>query len=253
MKISRLFLLSGVLTAAGAVLLAQMPEPVFTLASGVDYSRGDYGFATDTEVTSFPLELGYESGAWIWRANFSHLTVKGPAAIVGDGGVPRPTTGSESGVGDIYLSGTYRAGPVFGEVNLDSTVRVKVPTASDTRGLGTGETDYYAQLDAYRTFGRVTPFASAGYRFMGDNATYQLRDGVYASAGAHLRTGPATVLTASYNWGQRLLAGGSNTTDATVMVTHDAGPRWRVMGYAMTGFTNASPDFGAGARLTYRF
>ncbi|HWA27588.1 MAG TPA: hypothetical protein VG734_18170 [Lacunisphaera sp.] len=253
MKTLRFPLIIGVLAAAGIALFAQMPEPVITAATGLDYSRGSYGFPTDTEVTAIPLDLGYEAGPWTWRANLSHLTIKGPAAIVGDGGVPRPTTGTESGIGDIYLSGTYRAGPVVGGVNLDSTVRVKLPTANEARGLGTGETDYYAQLDAYRTYGRVTPFASGGYRFLGANATYALRDGAYASAGAHFRASPATVLTASYGWGERLLATGSHTEDATVMVTHDVSQRWRVMGYAMTGFTDASPDFGAGARLTCRF
>ena len=50
-----------------------------------------------------------------------------------------------------------------------------------------------------------------------------------------------------------LIVLGSNTSDAMIAVTHDADSRWRVMGYVIKGFTNASPDFGSGARLTYRF
>lgn len=254
MKTFRPLFVSGVLAALSAALLAQSStNPAITAGTGLDYSRGDYGFTTDTEVLSVPLDLGYESGSWIWRANLSYLTIKGPAAIVGDGAAARPTANSESGVGDIYLGTTYRPGPVFGEVHLDSTLRVKLPTASESRGLGTGEMDVYGQLDAYRTFGSVTPFATVGYRVLGDNSTYQLNDGLYASGGAHFRTSPATVVTTSASWGQRLLANGSNTSDAMVAVTHDVDSRWRVMGYALKGFTNASPDFGAGARLTYRF
>jgi hypothetical protein len=253
MKTFRLFLASCVLAAAGSLLPAQVPEPALTVATGFDYSRGDYGFTTDTEVFSLPLDLGYESGAWIWRANFSHLTIKGPAAIVGDGAVARPTAASESGIGDIYLATTYRGRPVFGQVHVDPTVRVKLPTASEDRGLGTGETDLYGQLDIYRTFGSVTPFVTAGYRVLGDNATYQLNDGGYASAGAHFRVSPTTLVTTALDWGHRLIPGGSNAADAMLAVTHDANERWRVMGYALKGFTSASPDFGGGARLTYRF
>lgn len=258
----RTICMSGLLAIFSTCLLADTdrapvanppPSSALTLASGFDYSRGDYGFPTITEVRSVPVDLGYETGPWLLRANLSYLTIKGPAAIVGDGAAARPTAGSESGVGDVYVGATYRSGPVFGEVNLESTVRVKLPTASDTRGLGTGETDYYAQLDAHRTFGTVTPFASVGYRVLGDNATYQLRDGVYASGGAHFRAGESTIITTAYNWGQRMLAGGSNTSDAMVSVTHDVDSRWRTMVYALRGFTNASPDFGAGARLTFRF
>lgn len=262
MNTTRLVYLPALLAVISAVLLADTdrapvatpPPAAVTLASGFDYSRGDYGFPTNTEVFSFPLDLGYESGAWLWRASFTHLTIKGPAAIVGDGAATRPTANSESGLGDIYLGATYRsARPAFGQVHIDPTVRVKLPTASETRGLGTGATDVYSQLDFYRTSGGVTPFVTVGYRVLGDNTTYQLHDGLYGSAGAHFRASPATVVTTSFDWGQRMLAGGSNTSDAMVAVTHDVDSRWRVMGYVLKGFTNASPDFGGGTRLTYRF
>ena len=262
MKTLRFLILLGTFATVRAFLLADSDRaPVapsspsaLTLASGFDYSRGDYGFPTKTEVLSFPLDLGYESGAWLWRASFSHLTIKGPAAIVGDGAAARPTANSESGVGDIYLGVTYRsAAPAFGQIHVDPTVRVKLPTASETRGLGTGQTDIYSQLDVYRTYGEVTPYVTVGYRVLGDNATYQLHDGLYASAGAHFRASTATIVTTSVDWGQRMLTGGSNTSDAMVAVTHDVDSRWRTMVYALKGFTNASPDFGAGARLTYRF
>jgi hypothetical protein len=256
MKTLRSLLVCGALASVSALLLAQSDQPVqpaFSIASGLDYSRGDYGFATDTEVLSVPLDLSYEGSSWVWRANFSHLRIKGPATIVGDGGVARPTASSESGVGDTYLGLTFRPNAYQSGLHLEPTVRVKLPTASESRGLGTGETDVYGQLDLYQTFGEVTPFATVGYRVLGDNTTYQLDDGMYASAGAHFRTSPATILTASASWGQRMFANGSNTSDAMVAVTHDVSARWRMMGYATKGFTSASPDFGAGARLTYRF
>ncbi len=258
MKTTRFLFSLGALAAVSTALLAQSnpaptPPAITTVATGLDYSRGTYGFATETEVLSVPLDLGYESGPWVWRANLSYLTIKGPAAIVGDGAAARPTASSQSGVGDIYIGATYRSGPVLGQIHLDPTVRVKLPTASESRGLGTGQTDVYGQLDAYRTFGAVTPFATVGYRVLGDSSSYQLKDGIYASGGAHFRTSPATVVTTSLSWGQRLLASGSNTSDAMVAVTHDIDSRWRVMGYALKGFTNASPDLGVGARLTYRF
>jgi len=240
-----------------ALHLAAQPAPlrprVTSVASGFDYSQGDYGFTDDTEVFSVPLDLGYESGSWIWRANFSYLTIKGPAAIIGAGGAVRPTSNTESGIGDVYLSGTYRFGETLGPWNLDATVRVKLPTASEDRGLGTGETDFYGQADIYRTFGKVTPFLSLGWREFGTSDLYPLKSGIYTSIGVHFRPSETTVITTAFDWGEQLLAGQDDTMDALVAVTHDVNANWRTMVYALAGFTDASPNLAIGGRLTYRF
>jgi hypothetical protein len=257
-KLSRLLLVVSLAGFTAGALRAQLtatphPAPAAGVATGFDYSRGDYGFGTDTEVFSVPLDLSYEHGAWIWRANFSYLTVKGPATVVGGGGGARPTSASESGVGDIYLSGTYRFGETLGPWHLDATARVKLPTADEARGLGTGETDGYGQVDIYRSFGRVTPFVSAGWREFGTSALYPLHSGVYGAAGAHFRPGDTTIVTLSLDWGERLLDGQDNTADALVAVTREVTTSWRVMLYALAGFSDASPNFAGGGRLTYRF
>ena len=130
---------------------------------------------------------------------------------------------------------------------------MKLPTASESRGLGTGETDFYGQVDLYRSFGTVTPFFSAGWREFGSSAVYPLHSGVYASAGVHFRLSDTTLLITSFDWGEPLLAGQDDTMDGLVAVSHEVNSKWRAMIYALAGFTDASPDFGAGLRLTYRF
>jgi hypothetical protein len=225
---------------------------VWTIGTGANYSRGDYGFGTDTEVFSAPLNLGYENGSWLLRASIPWINIEGPAVSAG-GGVPRPTTNSESGLGDVYASATYRFGETLGPVSLAFTGRVKFPTADEAKGLGTGETDFYGQFDFYRTFDNVTPFASLGYRVLGDSLLYQLEDGFFASAGSHFRVSAATVWTLALNWSERYVAGGEAATDAMVSFTHDLDTRWQVSGYFLKGFTDASPDHGAGLQVSYRF
>lgn len=230
------------------------PPAVVTVGSGFDFSRGDYGLATDTEVLSVPLTLGYERGAWLFESRIPWLRIEGPATVVGGGGGPvRPTTSAESGLGDISLSGTYRFGEIAGSLNTAATFRAKLPTGSESRGLGTGEADFSEQFDFFRSFGTVTPFASLGYTVLGDNATYQLEDGPYASGGAHFRTGENTVFTAAYSWRHRYIAGGEHGQDALLAVTHDFSARWRLMAYGLVGFSNASPDSGGGLQVSCRF
>lgn len=224
-----------------------------TLGTGFDYSRGDYGFATDTEVSSVPLNLVHERGPWLLSASFSWLNVKGPATIVGGGGAPRPTAASESGFGDIYAGATYHFGSLGGGVDMSATARVKLPTADEDRGLGTGEADYYGELTFFRTFSSVTPFVTAGYRALGDNTVYQLRDGAYATGGAHFRLSASTVVSALLTWRRPIIAGGDDAREAMFMVSHDFAERWRVTAYALKGFTDASPDFGTGVAAGWRF
>lgn len=257
MKPFHLLFLSALLAGSTALVVQASvpptPPPVITVGTGFDYSQGDYGFGADTEVFSVPLNLGYQSGPWLFNASFSHLTIKGPATIVGGAGTPRPTAESESGLGDIYADATYQFGPVLGSVNLAATARVKLPTADEDRGLGTGAADYYGELTFSRTFGSTTPFAITGYRVLGDYAGYPLRNGAYVSAGAHFRVSDASVVSAMLNWRQRIVTGGDDSTDALLMFSHDLDARWRLMAYGLAGFTDASPDVGAGLQVTCRF
>jgi hypothetical protein len=248
-----LLLLPAGLSAQATPATADTPA-VISLGSGFDYSRGDYGLATDTEVLAVPLTLGYEQSSWLFEARISWLRIEGPATVVAGGGSPtRPTSAAESGVGDLSLSATHRFGAVAGNLNLAATVRAKLPTGSETRGLGTGAADFSGQLDFYQSFGAVTPFASLGYMALGDSDLYQLEDGPYATGGAHFRTSESTVITAALSWRHRFVADGDHGTDALVAVTHDLSPRWRLMVYALKGFTDASPDHGGGLQVSCRF
>lgn len=245
-------LVTGLL-AQNTPVTADRPAEV-TVGTGFDFSRGDYGLGTDTEVMSIPLSLSYEQGHWLFEARAPWLRIEGPATIVAGGGSPtRPTAAAESGLGDVTVGATYRSKRGPEAVNFATTVRTKLPTADEQRGLGTGEADYTGQFDLYRSFGRITPFGSVGYTWFGDSTLYPLEDGAYASGGAHFRTGGSTVFTVAYNWRQRLIAGGDHGSDALIALTHDLGSRWRIMLYALKGFTDASPDQGAGLHLTCRF
>jgi hypothetical protein len=233
------------------------PQPAFKIGSGFDYSSGDYGFTQKTEVLSIPLNLAYEQDRWAFRATFPYIRIKGPATV-GAGLDPiaapgRPVSQQESGFGDTVLSGTYHAHPAPGELNVDFTGRVKFGTADKDKGLGTGETDFYAQTDLYQVFGNVIPFVSLGYRFLGSNATYPLKDGFYFSAGTSFRLSPATVVGAAYDWRSKIIAGAQDASDGIVFVSTNATDHWNILGYLLKGFNDAAPDYGIGGAATYKF
>lgn len=226
---------------------------------GLDYSRGDYGFADDTEVFSRSLNLTHESTQWLFRAVVPYITVKGPAAVVagGGGGVfaapARPTRSSKSGIGDVIGSATFHANRSPDQLNVDFTGRVKFGTADEAKGLGTGQTDFYAQTDLFRSFGRTTPFATLGYRFLGDSSLYQLKDGPYAALGSIFRTSNFTSVGLSLDWRSRIVPGGEQALESTLFLVHNPNTRWNLVGYVLKGFTDASADIGLGGLVNYRF
>lgn len=243
------------LVAAQAQTTVVTPPPVTKVETGVIYSRGDYGLTEDTTVLVVPLSVSYESGPWMWRATLPWLSIDGPASVVADGGASgpvRPTTENESGLGDSSLSLTYKTRPGADHLNVDLTGRVKFPTGDDDRGIGTGEFDYYAQVDLYQTFGSITPFGSIGYRWLGDGR-YQLEDGMYASAGLLFTLTQGTSVGASYEWREAIVAGGDDGSEASVFVFKRFNERWSANLSVMTGFTDSSPDFGTSAQVSYSF
>lgn len=238
---------------------ASMNPAVVKLGAGFDYSRGKYGFTQSTEVLSIPVNLTVDKNRWSFKATLPYITIKGPASIVsGAGGAAsgapaRPTTQTESGMGDAMLSATYHARPVPGELNIDFTGRVKFGTADEDKGLGTGEMDYYGQVDLYQNMGTITPFATIGYRVLGSNATFHLKDGPYVTAGAAFRVSPSTVVGAAYDWRSRIIDGAKNGTDAIAFISNNPNESWNLLGYVLKGFNNASPDLGVGGAVTYKF
>lgn len=234
------------------------PPAEVTLSTGLDYSRGDYGFAADTEVFAVPLTVSYATGPWRFQVSQAWLSVDGPASVVltgaqAGGAAGRPVSSRESGVGDLWLGATYRSLPFGPDLEVAFTGRMKVGTANENKGLGTGENDYYAQFDFSRTVGATTPYLTVGYRWLGANAAYPLRDGAYFSAGFVRQLSGPTQAGLAVDWRARVVSGGDPACELTAFVTHHLDESWSLQGYALTGLTDASPNFGLGTSVNYRF
>jgi hypothetical protein len=255
MKTPLSFALAAI-TAASAFSQTTPPADTATwhVDTSVNYSRGDYGFTQDTEVNLGLATVTAETTSWRFQGLFPVLNIKGPATIVAGGGqAARPTTSSETGFGDVTLGATHKFGAIFGNTSLDFGAQVKLPTADENKGLGTGEADTFFQADLRHPMGAITSFFSLGYRFLGTSPRYPLEDGFFASAGFVHPFTNATTAGLSYNWRSRIIRGGDDSAELLGFFLHQVNERWRVQGYVLTGFTNASPDFGGGLSLGYRF
>jgi len=247
--------------AAGGLVLAGSAAAQNGVGIGAEYTTGKYGGTESTETLYIPFVVRHESGPLVLKATIPYLRITGPGNVVGAGddriALPGGSTArrTQSGVGDIVASAFYNLSDerkaAFG---LDLGLKVKLPTADEAKGLGTGETDYAIQADLFKPLGgELTVFGSLGYRWYGDPPGTQLRNVPYGAIGVSRRLSQQTTVGASYDYRPRIVTGGSEISEATAFWSQRLSGNWRMQLYGVVGFSDASPDAGAGILLEQRF
>lgn len=242
--------------SAFAIPQAVAAQDYVQLAVGVDYSSGDYGEDVDTDFLAIPVTAKVQKGDFNVRVTLPYLDVSGPADVIpGDGGV-RGGNGagevtSRSGFGDATIAATYSLG-VSNTTYFDVTGKVKLPTASTEKALGTGTTDFTLQGEVLQVFGDVSLAVRGGRRFNGSSDDFQLEDVWLAGAGAYASLGDTT-LGLDYDWRDGSLPTAPNRSELTGSITQKLNEQLRLQAYAYTGLADGSPDLGAGAQILLRF
>ncbi|TAL35918.1 MAG: hypothetical protein EPN97_06860 [Alphaproteobacteria bacterium] len=129
--------------------------------------------------------------------------------------------------------------------------KVKFPTADEDRNLGTGEFDYTLQGGLTQNIRDFHVSGIVGRKFNGSSAQFPLDDVWKFSLGAGVNVTPGTAVGVDYDFRQSATATGDNVSEATAYVTHNLASGWAVQLYTMTGFTDASPNWGGGLQLSY--
>ncbi len=245
--------------AAAAHSAAMAADGALTLNAGLDHSSGEYGKTETTDVSSVYLGAKYDLGRWTFRTMLPYLRISGPASVVGIGPdvivLPGEAEGRRdvSGLGDVSASAAYKlieepTAPLL----LDVVARVKLATADEAKGLGTGKNDYSLQLDMLKP-ALVSPFATLGYRWYGDPSGIELRNAWFGSVGFAWRDAWDTTLGAAYDFREPTVEGGARTSELMVFIARPLAPEWKLQMYFIRGFSDASPDAGVGAILGYTY
>ena len=239
----------GLLSWAGAALAAD--GTVWQMSTGMDYSTGKYGAATDTTVYSIPLELRAQANRLRLDLSIPYLNVRGPGNFTGGVvvGGSNPVT-SRSGIGDLNVGAAWllnRDGD-FPAIEIGTTI--KVPTAATN--LGTGKPDYTAMANLYHSFTpAVMLFGTAGYQWLNNYRTYVLKDGVMASLGLNYKTSDTVSVGLSGSYRAEYYAGLGPQEALSPYLLFNFARNWRFTGYGNFGFSQASARIGGGIRLIY--
>jgi hypothetical protein len=238
------------------VVGAQAQESPLTLGAGLHYSTGDYGTGTTTRITTLAGTARYERGPWVYRATVPWLEISGSDAVIPGVGQARRSAGTrtESGLGDIVVSAThatyYDRASTLG---LDLTAKLKIATADEEKGLGTGEPDLALLVDLYRTFDRITGFGGVGYHILGDSPGLPLENVWSANLGATYKLNERDSVGASLDGRERPLPGGARQRELTGFWLRQLDRAWKAQAYMLIGLADGSPDWGAGLSLARPF
>jgi len=245
---STAFILAGLTTG-----LAQQSEPVkIKLDTSYVFTRGDYGLTQDTDVSIVLVNPTIEVDGWRFQASIPYVRLDGPATVVGNTGATAVTR-SEHGLGDITLGVGHKLETESSGWSSDLSVKVKFPTANDAKGLGTGEIDTMVQLDVFKGGGKITPYATLGYQFLGSNASYPMKNGAYVTAGFAGQVSPDLTMGLAGNWRQPIVVGGKAGVEAMAFVQYKLSEQSRIQAFVLHGFTDASPTIAIGVTLGLSF
>lgn len=265
----KVFLKRAAASAALAVSLCSVQasaDEYWQFSLGADYSTGNYGDVVDTDMLAVPIGVKYQGDGFWARASVPYVRVTGPDGVIpGDGGVTRGNgngnvgggtgdtvvTDTRSGIGDVNLSAGYTL-PIGDRTWFDVIGKVKLPTASEAKYLGTGTTDFTAMGEVLRSFGNVSVALNGGRRFNGSNDLYQLDDVWLAGGGVYAVAGEGLTLGLGYEWREGALDTSPDRSEATASATFKVNPSLLLQGYGYTGFSEGSPDVGAGVQVLYR-
>jgi len=256
MKIKLFF---AILLSAAALLTCVnvAAENATIISVGADYSSGKYGASEATDMWYFPFSVKYQTESWFMKLAVPYIRSTGPGSIVGGNGDRVPTAQTEaaqiteSGVGDVSLSAGYTVLNV-NAWSVDLNAKLKLPTADEERGLGTGETDQSVEAEVIRSIGNGAFFATLGRKFYGDPPGIDYHDPVYVSAGGMVKSG-SVFGGIAYDWREAVIDAGDEVSEATLFFVFRLNASWKVQLYAVKGFSDASPDWGTGSVLSYRF
>jgi hypothetical protein len=266
------------------------PAVELGIRTTLEYSRGKYGGGgRPTDIEYAPTEIFGAWRAWTLTLTVPLVWVHGPSSFAAPGQPPPPpppsnvmpppappsaargpamppppppdgdrppppprdSSNGASGVGDLTLGLRYDLPPLMEDrVFLDVTTEVKLPTADDDQGLGTGRTDVSLLGSGTVGFGDWWPYVGGGYRVAGSSGRYDTQNGGMVWGGLLWQALEDGTLGAQIDWRRALVESSDDPLEAMLYGMWQANEAWSLGIHALAGLSDGSPDFAVGTSLT---
>lgn len=254
--------------AAGMLCLAAA-RPCFAgdldwkFSTSLNYETGKFGTGTRSSSLYIPFTVRRD---WVdWNAsvtlpyvrqtsNGQVVNVGGRSGKIGKG---QATTAAitHSGLGDAVVRAGYvllREDPRPADLSLVG--KIKVPTADETKGLGTGKFDTGLGLELGKVIvSRWTFLADVYYSFIGDPPGTDLENQVAFDFGFWHPLGEVWNLTVLFEGSNALVSGDPAPRDVRATLDGGFDERSRIFAGVLLGLSDGSPDYGLSVGGSYRF
>lgn len=255
---------------AAGLLGAAAARPAFAsgldrkLSGSVNYESGKYGTATRSSSLYVPFTLKRYWGDWFASLTLPFVSQTSDGQVTSVGGAPvrirrapgtAATTRTESGLGDALVRGGYallKEDPQ--PFDLSVAGKVKVPTASTSKGLGTGQFDEGLGLESAKLLRPDwTGLADLYYTFIGSPPGTHLNNRIDADVGFSHPLGNDLTLTVLLEGSNALVSGEASPLDVSATVQRKLNERSVLYVGALAGLTSGSPDYGFSFGGSLRF
>lgn len=266
------------LFAHSPLVLAHDGEPrlnnVASSAVGIGFevAHGNYGAGADATLVTMPLSV------YLYPTDRLDITLEAPLLylssksdsgmiVTRSGGAGRgraassikkaptsATTVQESGVGDINMTtGWTLLADGEGIPKIRPTIYLKVPSGDLNRGLGTGTVEAGPGISISKWLGNIQLFCEGAYILQNSKSDYLGRNYVSYLGGAGIQTTERLFVSALAKGSSARSDGADAQAEGRLNInfTHSRRISWDFYGSA--GFTDASPDYGGGISMIYRF
>ena len=214
-------------------VLAQEGRGYLDISGG--YKTGDFGTPTTSNLYYLSSTLGYVAPRYDVSVTVPYLSLTNETGSVST---------TESGIGDIILRGGRVLVPE-GEsgLSLYGSLAVKLPTADENKGLGTGETDYGAFFSLHQRLEKIKLSFMGGYIKVGDTPSFNYNDIYLYGIGASKAFGRSD-LYASLEGRRSTVPGADNPLELNFGFFHLLSKDYSLKGNTFFGLTDGGPDFG---------
>lgn len=251
-----LLVIGGAFVGCPAFCLANEP-PKWQTGFFFSYITGDYGEAETTDIyyTALGVKRYFDKGDV--TVTVPYVDISNGATFVGGVVEPvGPIGGGGSGLGDIILKGRYYAVEQDGPLPyIDLVGSLKIPTADEDKGLGTGEVDFTCMAEFARrldTEGWIV-LAEVGYTFVGEPPGVDADNRWLYSAGLAYEVDPKMTLSGYLDGRTAIFEGNDDPLSILLIGEYKFRPDLRFDTLLEVGLNDGAPDFGITFGVRKRF
>ena len=202
---------------------------------------GDFGTSVDSDLYSFQVVGGLLSSNYDVSVSMPYLIQKDDPGY------------RVEGLGDVSVLIGHTLLPKQADgISVDGSLMLKLPTADESKGLGTGEFDFGLILDINHQWSSFSGSLRAGFVNIGDTAVNSYNN--------------SSLYGTSFFWMDGHFGNYLSLEGRTATIDHVANPlelqigtfyalnaNYMLTANALIGLSNSSPDFGVNAGLRYWF